>query len=669
MNFTTPDIGRTKTQAELTWVRLRQAGLVIIAACLLGLVWLPAQATNSGPAVPTQAQKSCFSNQKTDCPGKNVAVAWQISQSPGFQGDQDAKNPPSNPEKLDEGAGKSETESEPPGVPANIHLEIKGGDVLTATWDPPVDGGEVGLYRISWGIKGGDDSKLSSSSVGVDKPRSIDLNNLQRGNSYRVAVTAENQAGQTMGVAEVEIPANQPSQPTILSIKPVLSTSLDISFVEPRVGGGDPQTTYRVQWRQLDQGFDTSRQRDLTESQLTTSSGQIPRRVFKFHLNGLPKEIFTVRVIAVNGETTSNSEEMPVPTPVNKLMFFIEKTLVGEYGYSHPWLEQTWDYMKKDSFDIFIDPDISGGYVWHRHYPQEPLAITKSTIMGISDDQIGGDFLSLYAHEMAHVYTITNDISPRPGTLAMAFLYFNHLAKDSDIDWCTGRELYADAASLLVIDYGSDSYWRDGCPSEGLNTPTPEAIEVVRQAFTGQIPDWFQQNHQSADGSLDLESIWQAVKGVENPFYRTTVVYQLREEFGGYCNPAQANDSAFSSSSDLRNPWRDGGCTPQSPQNIVIEPDRWGSMEISWQAPIYDGGLPIKSYVVEWRLAAAKDRPFNQTRVSATSRRTVVFNLRDDSRYLVRVRAENNFNDGDPVTKNDGWGPPSETIEIRTPKN
>ena len=73
------------------------------------------------------------------------------------------------------------------------------------------------------------------------------------------------------------------------------------------------------------------------------------------------------------------------------------------------------------------------------------------------------------------------------------------------------------------------------------------------------MPDWLRDTYENDDGSLDLAGIWSAVKAIEGNWYKTTVIYQLRNEFGGYCDAAAARESAFGNS-DLAQPWRDGGC-------------------------------------------------------------------------------------------------------------
>ena len=75
------------------------------------------------------------------------------------------------------------------------------------------------------------------------------------------------------------------------------------------------------------------------------------------------------------------------------------------------------------------------------------------------------------------------------------------------------------------------------------------------------MPHWLYETFGKADGSLDYEAIWSAVKafGDKHGDYHLAIVHQLRDAFGGYCSDRAALDSALGRSS-LAQPWRDGGC-------------------------------------------------------------------------------------------------------------
>ena len=56
-------------------------------------------------------------------------------------------------------------------------------------------------------------------------------------------------------------------------------------------------------------------------------------------------------------------------------------------------------------------------------------------------------------------------------------------------------------------------------------------------------------------------------------FLEATLVFMLRDSFGGYCDNRKAHDSAFADG-PTRNPiWRDGGCVPQAPRELAFGAD------------------------------------------------------------------------------------------------
>ena len=97
------------------------------------------------------------------------------------------------------------------------------------------------------------------------------------------------------------------------------------------------------------------------------------------------------------------------------------------------------------------------------------------------------------------------------------------------------------------------------------------------------------------------------------------VVYQLRNAFGGYCDNRKATESAFGNGV-TRNPWSNGGCTPEAPTNVSVTAVGNGKLTVSWQEPPYDGGSPIEGYKIRWK---------SGTQQYSASRQAVVTDLTD----------------------------------------
>ena len=124
---------------------------------------------------------------------------------------------------------------------------------------------------------------------------------------------------------------------------------------------------------------------------------------------------------------------------------------------------------------------------------------------------------------------------------------------------CLTHELYAETAETLIFSrYATQTRWVR-CTTVP-DKVTDEAIEVVRQAFSGQMPQWFYGTFHS-DGNPDYESIWAAVGRVRGRS-QLAVINQLRYSYGGYCSEANVLEIFVASEGSFPpgQPWRDGGC-------------------------------------------------------------------------------------------------------------
>ena len=162
------------------------------------------------------------------------------------------------------------------------------------------------------------------------------------------------------------------------------------------------------------------------------------------------------------------------------------------------------------------------------------------------------------AYELAHIYTYSYGAAANPAPVAIGWLYFEAISQN-----CPADELYAQAAEFIDDFEPSFAYYWRRC-SHLPKTPTAEAITVVSQAFSGQMPDWFYDTFQKADGSLDYAKLWTAIKD-SSPLTREIVVPGLRNVFGGYCSEQAIWDDMFAGEywnrlSQIDQPWRDGGC-------------------------------------------------------------------------------------------------------------
>ena len=191
-------------------------------------------------------------------------------------------------------------------------------------------------------------------------------------------------------------------------------------------------------------------------------------------------------------------------------------------------------------------------------------------------------------------------------------------------------------------------------PLTGLKCPgttdqlTEEAKAVARSAAAGEMPSWFSSTYNDTDGEPDLERFWADVKAISSSKFRAGVVFQLLDEFGGYCDNQKATDSAFGSGV-TRNPWQDGGCVPDVPRDVGVSSIGGGKLTVAWAVPGYDGGSPIEGYKVQWKSGSEQYDSSRQAVVTGLSNLShTITGLTSGDEYKVQVLAYNYNGDGAP---------------------
>ena len=313
--------------------------------------------------------------------------------------------------------------------------------------------------------------------------------------------------------------------------------------------------SYVVQWRHGAENFGEHRQLILQPADLASHGLAYGTTLTMATF----ENACMVRVVAVNAAGSGASEETWIPTGECSLRRVIEQYLVLEMGEEFPWLREVWVHMSQPGFTLAItdNPRAPPGFARAGLHIAQPLNYTVGYLVIIKRGlasyslRFPDEPWDTYIHEMAHVYTLTNNIASHPGPLGVAHLYFSQVANTLDSDWCSAEELYADAILSYTLPESSPTYLYNCIRADEA---FEEAVEVARQALNGQMPDWLYETYRGADGSLDLDAIWAEVKAIKDDGVSTTVAYRLRNEFGGYCSPAQVRFLLLSSSDELDNP-------------------------------------------------------------------------------------------------------------------
>ncbi|MDE2991830.1 MAG: fibronectin type III domain-containing protein [Chloroflexota bacterium] len=432
-----------------------------------------------------------------------------------------------------------------------------------------------------------------------------------------------------------------PDAPTAVAVYTVVSDDPHVTEgdeLDVRWSSSDTTVTkFKIQWKSGTQEFASSREDEVTASTaLVELSSTETHKRYKHRIGELTDGTeYTVRVIATNARGNSDPSSEATGTPDGRLrlsaLAFVRDEVVNVYASDFPWLQGTLDYLVAQDAKVVFEFGVSGNAGVRCSGPgADGLQSCDGFYVGIG--QHGQDAISTVVHELAHIYTISNNVTTAPAPVAAAHLYVHSLGLSMYVGssgltaaWpCAPGELYADLLAMVVLgSQDENSYW-NSCP--GISDAiTMEADGVARSAVAGTMPSWFSTYYDAGGGELDLERVWANIRAVVPPdghsnAFRLAIVYQLKDAFGGYCDNSRANSSAFGNGV-ARNPWRDGGCTPDAPGSVVATPTGSGKLAVSWSAPTGDGGSPITGYNVQWKSGAQEFDTSRQHWVSDPTRR------------------------------------------------
>ena len=247
-------------------------------------------------------------------------------------------------------------------------------------------------------------------------------------------------------------------------------------------------------------------------------------------------------------------------TEDNDFSRYIKTEIVDRYGDNHPWLRDTWNHTNRADFTYLLGDYGAGAYYAYRRNAGDSLKhVTARAITAHADHHLAQGRRSTLVHEMAHVYTLSNRVVANPAPIAAAYLYFSKITHQGDWRECPAYEIYAETAIALVFSIRSSSEWRK-CTVISYDI-SDEAVEVVSQAFSGQMPQWFYDTFQDDEtGQLDYQAIWAAIGRIETRASQLTVINQFRYSFGGYCSEDDVWEASLSVSGFTGQYWVDGGC-------------------------------------------------------------------------------------------------------------
>ena len=560
----------------------------------------------------------------------------------------------------------------------------RGDGQITVTWSAPDDGGSaLSGYEVRYRT-----SSTSGSGAGAwqDWPHGglatwAVISGLDNGTPYDVQVRAANETGHSdWSAMESAVPATVPG-PLALDLLEPGDGEIDVSWSAPD-DGGSAITQYQVQWTATDPtaGF--------------TPSGEADTAALSHTIDDLDNGArHWVRVRAVNDVDPGPWSEIRSAMPeslVDQLRASINH-IVESREAQWPWLRTAWDEISAADKEIEI-ADL--GAIAAQVHPACETNVANTRLIecgtgGLSVDRTGyldnsransdsdgpgriipegSDFEGKMIHELGHVYTVTSDLLDSPadrGSLGRAWLYF--LTADYTprpnfqfvSELRCSLEVLADTLERLIAGPdGSYNNYRECFHPDGASDETiTEMTTVVNSALGGNDPAWFADTYIDS-GIVDTEAVWngieQSVEAARDngtiPTYPSVIVmYMLKDEFGGYCSEPAAMRAAYDRSSDIFDPWVNGGCEPGTPADVSATAGQ-RRLEVSWTAPEDIGGAPVTGYRVQWKKAAGSwGAPADVSVAAAASTSHVIdAGLDDGTAYTVRVLAVNSIGDGGP---------------------
>ncbi len=432
--------------------------------------------------------------------------------------------------------------------------------------------------------------------------------------------------------------------------------------------------SFKLEWKYGSRGFasQTPKILDPDWSLLAFGSSQtVTSRRYRYILADLPvvDVQYGIRITAVTDEGEGTPSEPVFATPSTTypkgtgalkeaaiVPAFIEQEILAIHETDYPWLRKTWDYLLAQNTRIIYEPTADNSLVtmacdaYARSATELPSCLPQHVMLGGGSHKPGGGrhFVDLFVynitHELAHVYTLANNVSTTPGPIGLAHMYFQTQRWQYRQDMCKPEELFADTWAIATLGDKALEFPYSSHSNLCRDAWTETALAVVTSALAGETPDWFSTRYGAADP--DLELLWADITDLPEQVFQAGIIRQLQGMFGGYCDVRTTSAGAFASG-NVRNPWRDGGCVPAAPSSLGATSTGNGSLALSWREPQNDGGSPIQGYKVQWKSGSQEYDSSREVVITSTSdTHDMLTGLTNGQSYDVKVLAYNQHGDG-----------------------
>ena len=363
-------------------------------------------------------------------------------------------------------------------------------------------------------------------------------------------------------------------------------------------------------------------------------------------------------------EELGTSKNPELRTEENELSRWVKSAVIDEYSTKWPWLKEAWDYTNRPNFE-YLPAGNSGSwqypyqYIWAWREPEETgdvFRLLASDGLSVAQNTLKNNYLHEPTYELARMYIYNYDLAKNPEAVVAGWLYFTSIAGYD----CDPTGLYVDTAISLEPDFIDKEFWWEWewavCPHLP-NQPTAESLQVARQVFSGQVPDWFHINFKDTNGQWDYQKIWSAVINTINT--REVLLPMLRHSFGGYCSEQDVSDALYRvmlsfgsllSPVRMAQPWRDGGCGQEL--EAIRKPRERSSPNSGFMTERNDLSLWIKNDIVDgysaeapwlqeiWNYTNQADFEYIVARQQENSVLGRIFEIGSASSYAITIRGD-----------------------------
>ena len=494
---------------------------------------------------------------------------------------------------------------------------MPGNQQLTVDWveAPNANGAPITGYTVQW--KSGDQDYLAArQATALADATSYTIMNLMNGTPYDVQVKATNRIGDNgWSTEQAGTPAAVPDAPvvtvsnTAANDSALEATQLRVSWEEPE-GNGATITGYTVQWKSGGQSYGSSRQVNVTATEITLGDSSSDSPANAALTAGTE---YTVRVRAnvsadVSGPWSADSTGTPAAVPGAPTVDATDGVMPGNQQLTVDWVEA---------------PNANGA------------PITEYTVQWKSSGQSYGSSRQASALADATSYTIMNLMNGTPYDVQV-----KATNRIGDSGWSTEQAGTPAAVPDAPVVTVSNTAANDSALEATQLRVSWEEPEDHESTITGYTVQW-KSGAQSygSDRQVDVTAT-EITLGDSNSGSPANVALTAGTE---YTVRVQATNSRGDGqwSAEVT------GTPAAAPANFAAMPTimpGFQQLEVSWEEP-EGNGAPITEYTVRWKSGDQDYGSDRQASALADATSYTIMNLMNGTPYDVQVKATNRIGD------------------------